>query len=135
MLDLTQIDVVKLKSLSTAMKYPKNAVIINEKDEMYNMYIILAGSVRVVKNYGEFKQVVVASLGVGDFFGEMSLFLQKPRTATVVTAEETIVLAINQENINEVIRLNPKMLFNILKTLCARIDELNDRVRTLAPVR
>jgi len=101
----------------------------------YSMYVVLRGSVRVVKNYGKFNQLVVANLAPGDFFGEMSLFLMKPRTATVVTAEESIILEINQSNLYEMLRESPQMLFSILKTLCKRIDELNDRVRSISKYR
>jgi CRP-like cAMP-binding protein len=67
----------------------------------------------------------------GDFFGEMSMFMKKPRTATVVTSEETVILEITQGNVYELIKQNPQMFYDILKTLCYRLDELNDRVRSL----
>jgi len=127
------IELSQLQNMSTTQKYPKNTVIINEGEDMpYSMYIVLQGSVRVVKNYGKFDQIVVANLSPGDFFGEMSLFLLKPRTATVVTAQESVVLEINQTNVYDLIRESPQLLFSILRTLCSRIDELNDRVRSVS---
>jgi len=121
-----------LKSYSIAQRYAKNKVIIKEGDAMpYSLYIVLSGTVRVVKNYGEFDQSVVAKLGPGDFFGEMSLFMKKPRTATVITAEESVILEVKQTNVYELIRSNPEMIYSILKTLCARLDEANSRVRSL----
>jgi len=125
-------DISKLKSVSVAQRYAINTVVINEGDEMpYSLYIVLSGTVRVVKNFGKFDQSVVAKLGPGDFFGEMSLFMQKPRTATVITAEDSIILEIKQDNVYEIIRSNPEMIYNILKTLCIRVDELNGRARPL----
>ena len=125
-------DISKLKSVAIAQRYPVNTIVINEGDEMpYSLYIVLSGTVRVVKHYGKFDQNVVAKLGPGDFFGEMSLFMQKPRTATVITAEEAIILEIKQDNVYEIIRSNPEMIYNILKTLCIRVDELNSRVRSM----
>jgi len=125
-------DMEVLKSYSTARKYNKSEVVITEGAESpYSLYIILSGSVRVIKNYGKFEQSVVGILKQGDFFGEMSLFMKKPRTATIVTAEETVILEITQKNVYEVIRSNPQMFYEILKTLCMRIDELNNRVRSL----
>jgi CRP-like cAMP-binding protein len=125
-------DISKLKSVSIAQRYAPNTVVINEGDAMpYSLYIVLAGTVRVVKHFGKFDQSVVAKLGPGDFFGEMSLFMQKPRTATVITAEESVILEIKQDNVYEIIRSNPEMIYNILKTLCIRVDELNSRVRSL----
>ena len=128
------IDLAQLQNMSTTVKHEKNTVVIKEGDDMpYSMYIVLRGGVRVVKNYGKFDQIVVANLGPGDFFGEMSLFLLKPRTATVVTSEESVILEINQTNVYDLIRESPQLLVSILRTLCSRIDELNDRVRAISP--
>ncbi|MCL2386259.1 MAG: cyclic nucleotide-binding domain-containing protein [Defluviitaleaceae bacterium] len=125
-------DINALKGVSIAQRYPANTTIITEGEDVpYSLYIILSGKVRVVKNYGKFDQSVVSVLGSGDFFGEMSLFMQKPRTATVITAEEAIILEIQQSNVYDLIRSNPEMIYNILKTLCARVDNLNSRVRSL----
>lgn len=130
------IDLSQLQNLATTSQHPKNTVIIKEGEDMpYSMYIVLKGAVRVVKNYGKFDQIVVSNLGAGDFFGEMSLFLLKPRTATVITAEDSIVLEINQNNVYELITESPQLLYSILRTLCSRIDELNDRVRSATPTR
>jgi len=129
-------DVKGLMKYSSAHKYPKNTPIINENDTMpYSMYILLQGKVRVVKNYGKSNQATIASLNVGDFFGEMSLFLMEPRSATVITAEESILLEINQANVNEFIMESPDILHSIIKTLCTRINGLNEKIRLLAPTR
>ncbi|MCL2399820.1 MAG: cyclic nucleotide-binding domain-containing protein [Defluviitaleaceae bacterium] len=124
------IDLEQLQELSTAKSYSKNTIIIREKDkEPYCMYIILQGNVRIVKNYGAVDQVLITQLGPGDFFGEMSLFLLKPRAATVITSsEETVVLEINQMNAYSIIENNSELLYKIVKTLCERIDYLNGKV-------
>lgn len=125
-------DINMLRGLSIAQRHPANTVIINEGDDMpYSLYVVLSGAVRVIKSYGTFEQSVVAKLKAGDFFGEMSLFMRTPRSATVVTAEESVILEIEQTNVYELIRSNPEMIYGILKTLCTRIDELNNRVRSL----
>ena len=124
--------VESLKTLSSARRFARNEIIIREGDESpYSLYIILSGTVRVVKGYGTFEQTVVGSLTKGEFFGEMSLFLLKPRSATVLTSEETIVLEITQNNVYELMELNQELFFHLLKALCVRVDNLNARVRSL----
>jgi len=126
------INMDSLIEYSSAKKYKKGTAIIEEGAESpYSFYIILSGSVRVVKNYSKYDQTVVAVLSSGDFFGEMSLFMKKPRTATIVTAEDTVVLEITQDNVYEVMKLNPHIFCSIIETLCKRIDDLNGRVRSL----
>ena len=125
-------DYEKLKSLSSAKRYPKNTIVIHEGDSMpYSLYIVLSGSVRVVKFYGKYDQSVLANLTPGDFFGEMSLFMKKPRTATVITIEDSVILEIEQTNVIELIRGNPEMIYSVIKTLCNRLDDANERVRSL----
>ena len=121
-----------LKKYSTARKYAKSEVVIQEGEgSPFSLYVILSGSVRVVKGLGTFEQSVVGILNKGDFFGEMSLFTKQPRAATVITAEEAVLLEVSQDNVYELIRANPKVFYEILKTLCMRVDELNSRVRSL----
>ena len=120
---------LQLAQLSTSTSYPKNTEIIKEGDtENLSMYIILQGEVDVVKNYGSSDQVLLTRLSAGDFFGEMSLFLSKPRNASVIAAENVILLEITQENVSDFIKNNPELLYGITRTLCARIDDMNEKV-------
>ena len=122
-------DLAKLADMSSARRFPKNKPIINEGESSpYSMYIILQGKVRVVKNYGELDQMVVATIGAGEYFGEMSLFLKQPRNATIVTLDETVVLEITEDNVFEVIESHPTLLYGMIKGLCKRIDYLNEKV-------
>jgi CRP-like cAMP-binding protein len=123
-------DLDQLKKVAIAIRSPKNTQVIKEGADMpYSMFIILSGSVRVIKDYDTAHPKVVANLEKGDFFGEMSLFLKEPRSASVVTSEETVLLEINQSNFYEMIEVNPEILYSIVRTLCLRINNLNDRVR------
>jgi len=118
-------DTEALKAYSNTRQCTKDEVIIKEGEESpYSLYIIISGSVQVIKDYGHSDQSVVTVLNKGDFFGEMSLFMKKPRSATIVAAEESVLLEVTQENIHEVIRLNPQTFYSIFKTLCVRVDEL-----------
>ena len=122
-------DLNQLRSLSTAAKFLKNDIIIKEGTlDPYSMYIILSGGVDVYRNYGKYTQVFLVNLGAGSFFGETSLFLKKPRTATVVAATDTLVLEITEDNAHEIIKTNPGLLYGLIKTLCSRIESLNEKV-------
>jgi len=115
--------------MATAIKCPKHTEIIKEGDNThYNMYIILSGGLRVVKNYGEAGQTVLSTLGVGDAFGEMSLFLKKPRSASVVAFKDSVLLEITEDRVLEIISSNPKLLYGLIKTLCERIEHLNGKI-------
>jgi CRP-like cAMP-binding protein len=124
----------KLKTMSTAKIFPKNTTIIKEGgDTPYSMFIILSGAVDVYKNHGDYDEVIIATLEPGDFFGEMSLFLLEPRSATIIAKVETIALEINPDNALKIIGNYPEIPYNMIKTLCKRVQTLNNRVAIRYP--
>lgn len=119
----------KLTKLSNTQKYAKNTVIISENSNApYSLYVILKGEVQVYKNHSLANAYLIATLGPGDFFGEMSLYLMQQRTATVVTTTETIVIELDQSNAQKFLRDHPEFTHNMIRTLCSRIDDLNQRL-------
>ena len=119
----------KLSTLSTTKRYSSGSFIITENEgPPYSMYIILAGSVKVLKNHGDYNETVMATLQAGDFFGEMSLYLGQPRAATVLTQEETTVLEIDETNAKIILREYPELTENVMRSLCMRIADLNHRL-------
>jgi signal-transduction protein with cAMP-binding, CBS, and nucleotidyltransferase domain len=92
------------------------------------MYIILRGNVAIYKGYGTAGQVKVASLSNGNFFGEMSLFLQRNRTATAVAVDDVYVCAINSTNAYEFIEKEPESAFMMIKSLCARLEAATNNI-------
>ena len=119
----------KLLQLSTSKKYKKGSVIISEgSGAPYCMYIILTGGVSVYKNHNEPEEVLLTTLKPGDFFGEMSLYLKQPRTATVFATKETIAVEIDEKNVESILHEYPDFTRHIINTLCLRISDLNERL-------
>ncbi|MDR2167756.1 MAG: cyclic nucleotide-binding domain-containing protein [Clostridiales bacterium] len=123
------INVEELKGVASAKNYPRGTVIIQEGGQLpHSMYIVLKGKVRVLRNFRMYNEVNIAELGVGEFFGEMSLFLLEPRTATVVTIEESIILEIDQLNAYEIFENYPEMGYRMLRALCQRIKDTSGKI-------
>ncbi|MDR1663747.1 MAG: DUF2225 domain-containing protein [Clostridiales bacterium] len=123
------VDLQMLIEKSNPQRFAKNAVIMREGDgDTDSMYIILKGRAEVYKNYGRQNATRLASLRAGDFFGEMSLFLNKERTADVVAAEDLIALRINRKNALEFFESQAELTYSLLRTLCARLEESNFRL-------
>ena len=117
-------DLDKLQQMSTSKTFPKGTIIVEEgKAAPYSMYIILSGSAAVYKDFRGRSERQLATLKPGSFFGEMSLFLQVPRTATVVTQESTVVLEIDQLSSVEIFSQNPGLAMHIMQVQCARSEE------------
>ncbi|GHV30990.1 hypothetical protein FACS1894167_12670 [Synergistales bacterium] len=119
-------NVHELLSISTAKKFASGSVLIKEDDKIAkDMYIILKGSVGVFKNYGTKEQVQLATVGAGDTVGEMSLFLNEGRTASVIATEEIVALQLSPGNVFEFFKTQPKAVLGMFKLVCSRLQKAN----------
>lgn len=115
-----------VKDESRLENYKAKDIIFNDGDRADGkMYIITSGSVGVYKNYNQSGEVCVATLAQGEFFGEMSLFLNKGRMATILAEEDLTVFVIDRTSIFEVLRTQPEIMFSFAQTLCFRLDSTN----------
>ena len=101
--------------------------IAREGDENRDMYVIQRGVVEVLKEIGG-RQVLLATLERGSFFGEMSLLESLPRSASVRAKGETRLLAIRAGALLLKIRRDPTFAFELLQQMSGRIRRLNEQV-------
>ena len=107
--------------------YKKGDVIVKEGEPGKEMFIIQSGSVDVIRENGD-KKIIFNSLERGDFFGEMALLEQAPRSATVIAREDTRLMVLNIGNFLIKIRRDPTFAFNIMQKMSKRIRILGDRL-------
>jgi hypothetical protein len=112
-------------------KIPQWAVIVKQGEPGDAMYLILQGELRVrITVRG--KETILATLSVGDFFGDISLFDHGPRSADVIANTDSIILKISSSNVEELSKEAPEVatmfLRNIGQTLSARIRADNKRL-------
>jgi CRP/FNR family cyclic AMP-dependent transcriptional regulator len=111
------------------------ATIIRRGEPGSTLYVITSGRVDVVLEREDGGELVVASLGPGDFFGELALFDHSPRSATVVAADATETLSLHRAGIRQILRHYPEVAEAFLSTLCARlrtVDNLLENLRSAA---
>ena len=88
-----------------------------EKDEGTDLYVLLKGSLRVLKR-GKLIAVIDEP---GTYFGEMSVLLGIPRTATVVAAEESLLLVVPQDHLDDFFGTTPHLALRIARGLAERL--------------
>jgi CRP/FNR family transcriptional regulator, cyclic AMP receptor protein len=103
---------------STLRKYGSGVTIEEEGDFGITFYLVKSGNVDVRK--GKRK---LASLGPGEFFGEMALFNKQPRSASVITTEPTECLLMTSWNFLALVETQPKLAVAMLKELAKRLRE------------
>ncbi len=117
---------------SSKVNYPKNKIIFLEEEEGNELYMILKGRVKVVRISESGEEITLAVLQKGDFFGEMSLLDGKPRSATVISDEDSILILFNKNNFEKVIEKYPKIALKLLKELTLRLRKADDLIGNLA---
>ncbi|MBI9102025.1 MAG: cyclic nucleotide-binding domain-containing protein [Spirochaetales bacterium] len=105
-------------------------VIFREGEPGDKMYIIQEGSVRISRSI-EGKEHILAVLSKGDFFGEMAIVNQEPRTATVTAGSTVRMLSFNREGFLGMIDKNGKIALNIIDKLCRRLNNANQQIQHL----
>jgi len=113
-------------------RHAKNTVIISEGDETNSLYIILSGRVKVFLNDDSGKEVVLNVQDSGEYFGEVSLLDGDPRSASVMTLEDSQFAVLSKQDFIHVISQNPELSLSIIRGLTLRMRALSENVRSLA---
>ena len=117
--DFSNNELFDIFKLSGKEKYQKGDVIIQEGSSGAKMYIIIRGSVAIVKGTGG-KKLEINRLKEGACFGEMAIIDKMPRFASAVAAEKTSVIAINEIALRE---NSPQLCLKLYRNLAAMISE------------
>jgi CRP/FNR family cyclic AMP-dependent transcriptional regulator len=111
---------------------PKHTLI-HEGDDPQSIYLILEGSVSIMLEDDNGREIVLAYLNPGDFFGEMCLFPeQKTRTAIVRTRSPTLVAEVGYQAFRQFVREHPDIMFEVAGQLSARLRDTSQRLGDLA---
>jgi CRP/FNR family cyclic AMP-dependent transcriptional regulator len=125
----------ELDDLSThavTRTFRKNTIIINEGDVGDSMYVVLSGQLKVFLSDVEGKEIVLNTMGQGEYFGELSLFGDSRRTATVMTTQDTQLSIISKMDFDACLARHPAIAHHIIKGLISRLRISTENIRSLA---
>ena len=127
----TGLSVQELAAVASFTEEQENGareIVIKENDAGEELYLIFEGKVSVIKGYQTDKQAVIARIKASNYFGEMALFEDDQRTATVQTEMPSRFLTLNKHEFNEIVREYPHVALNAVKVLSARLRKFNEKV-------
>jgi CRP/FNR family transcriptional regulator, cyclic AMP receptor protein len=110
-----------------AQRFPAGTVIFKAGDSGNAMYVIRTGSVEILLIDEDKERVVVAVFSDGDFFGELSLLDEEPRSSTATALKDTDVVLIDREDLRLLFTQKPHAALDMLAMIGKRLRE-NDKL-------
>ena len=111
-------------------EFKKGEVLFKEGDVGKEMFVVQAGKVNITKTVRDTEKVL-ATLGAGEFFGEMAILNQKPRSAGAVMAEDGKLLVIDPKTFEAMIRGNVEIAVRLIKKLSDRLQDADEQIENL----
>jgi CRP-like cAMP-binding protein len=130
--DLTDEDISSLGRLSIRKHYPKDTVIFFENEEGDFFFMILDGRIKVTILGDDGREVILSLLGPGDFFGEMALLDNEPRSATAIAVEDSELLSLHRTDFQSVLADKQSITVGLIRVLTSRLRKANHQISTLA---
>lgn len=112
-----------LASITKINKYHKGDYIFHQEDPGSTLYIIASGQVKITVSSPEGEEVILAILTDGDFFGELSLLDQQPRSANVVTMLDTETIVLHRHDFLNFLTSHHDVAIEMLAELSRRLRE------------
>ncbi|HEY6605711.1 MAG TPA: cyclic nucleotide-binding domain-containing protein [Gaiellaceae bacterium] len=109
-------ELAQVASIAQHVELPEGAVLIREGEPGRDFFALVEGSVDVRKNGRR-----IATLGAGDFVGEIALLTNAPRTATVRARSPISALRLTRQGFSTLLDASPRMRAKVLKTLADRL--------------
>ncbi|MCS7183080.1 MAG: Crp/Fnr family transcriptional regulator [Thermoanaerobaculum sp.] len=128
---LGQRELVALARTAQRLEYRPEEVVIQMNSLGDGLYLIASGRVKVVVPSPEGKEVILATLGPGAFFGEMSLLDDEPRSASVVAQLPSVVYRIYRQDFARLLDTSPSIARALLRELSRRLRRANEHMESL----
>ena len=121
-----------LAAVITRRGVPRGAMLMAEGDPTDSLYIVLSGRLKVMMSDSDGKEVILSLIGPGEFFGEMGLIDDSPRSASVVTIEPCELLSISKRDFKKCLAENFEMSMAVMRGLVRRLREADRKIGSLA---
>jgi CRP-like cAMP-binding protein len=130
--DLTDRESDTILDLMHEKTLGKGATVFHQGDGGGGMYLLLSGSVKISRTGRDGRDVTVAVLHEGNFFGEMSLIDGQPRSASATTTQSTRLLVLDREHFQRYVLSQARIVAKMLRELSKRLRAADQTIENLA---
>jgi CRP/FNR family transcriptional regulator, cyclic AMP receptor protein len=126
--ELAEDDLRRVADVSVPRRFASGEVVFREGDDSDTCYVVNAGHARAIREHGDGRQITLATFGPGDIFGELAMFDDERRSATVEATDDLEVLGILGGDMRRLLRLHPDMAVKLVISLGRRLRAANERL-------
>lgn len=119
----TYVSKTRKEATGMSIKVGTNTLVCQAGDAGKECFVIQSGRVRVFRSLKNGQEHTLAELGPGDIFGEMAMVNPRPRTASVITLEETELFLLTRDNLLMMIRQKPEFALKLVQVLSLRLEK------------
>ncbi len=121
-------DLARVAEVAVPRTFEAGEMVFREGDESDTCYIVRSGHARAIREHPDGRSITLANFGPGDIFGELAMFDDERRSATVETFERTELIAILGGDMRRLLRQHPDIAVKLIIALGRRLRETNERL-------
>ena len=121
-------DLVRVADVAVPRRFDARDVVFREGDDSDTCYVVRSGHARAVREHADGRQITLATFGPGDFFGELAMFDDERRSATVEAVGALEVLGIPGVDMRALLTRHPEIAVKLVIALGRRLRAPNERL-------
>ena len=121
-------DLDRVAQVAVPRRFPPGQVIFREGDQSDTCYVVADGHARALREHGDGRTIALARFGPGDIFGELAMFDDERRSATVEALDDLQALAILGADFRRLLREHPDIAVKLVISLGRRLRAANERL-------
>ena len=121
-------DLARVADVAVSRRFPPGHIIFREGDESDTCYVLANGHARAVREHADGRTISLAHFGPGDIFGELAMFDDEKRSATIETLDDVACVAVAGADMRRLLREHPDIAVKLVTGLGRRLRETNERL-------
>jgi CRP/FNR family cyclic AMP-dependent transcriptional regulator len=121
-------DLERIAQMSVPRRFEPGEAVFREGDQSDTCYVVREGQARAIRTHGDGRTITLATFGPGDIFGELAMFEDERRSATVEAVEPTSVVGVLGPDMRRLMKEHPEIAARLVIALGRRLREMNERL-------
>jgi CRP-like cAMP-binding protein len=125
---LAEDELARVADVAVPRSFDAGEVVFREGDHSSTCYVVRSGRARALREHSDGRSITLANFGPGDIFGELAMFDDERRSATVEALEDTEVIAILAGDMRRLLHEHPDIAVKLISALGSRLRDTNERL-------